>query len=143
MTAVVIDASVWVAAVDPRETGHAAARRFLIDLSERGTTILVPTLMRVEVACALRRRLDDGAAAVAQVAVLLDAPFIVEVALDRERAALAASLGAERRLRGADAVYAALAQAEGATLLSLDGELRERADAIAPEEWLRRSAEEK
>jgi predicted nucleic acid-binding protein len=137
VTAVVIDASVWVAAVDSREPGHAVARRLLSDLSDGGTTILVPSLMRVEVACALTRRLGDPAAAMAQVAALLDAPFIVEIPLDRGRAVHAASMGAERRLRGADAVYAALAHAEGATLVTLDRDMRERANAIAPEEWRR------
>ena len=39
---------------------------------------------------------------------------------------MAAELAAERQIRGCDAVYVALAQQCGATLITLDGQQRER-----------------
>lgn len=139
MTAVVVDASVWVAAADPTEVSHLSAHRLLLELAARRITILVPSLLRVEVACALRRRLGDGNGAVAQVRTFLDAPFVIEVPLDRERADAAMSVGVEQRLSGADAVYSALARSEDAVLITLDRELLERADGVTPADWVRRS----
>ena len=46
----------------------------------------------------------------------------------------AAVLAAEKRLRGADAVYAATAAATGSPLVTWDAELRARAAAVSPEE---------
>lgn len=139
MTAVVVDASVWVAAADATEVSHVSAHHLLIELAARHVTILVPSLLRVEVACALRRRRGDADGAVAQIRTFLDAPFVIEVPLDRERADAAMSLGVERRLSGADAVYAALARSEDAVLITLDRELLERADGVLPDDWLRRA----
>ena len=50
----------------------------------------------------------------------------------------AATLGAERFLRGADAVYAATAEATDGRLVSWDREQVERAGAITPQAWLDR-----
>lgn len=137
MTAIVVDASVWVAAADPKALHHGAARGALVELAARGDTIVVPSLARVEVACALRRRLADADGALLQVEAFFNAPFIIEVTLDRGQAEAAVRLGVEHRLSGADAVYAALARAADAILLTLDRELLERADGVSPEEWLR------
>jgi predicted nucleic acid-binding protein len=46
------------------------------------------------------------------------------------------SLGVEQRLSGADALYAALARAEDAVLITLDRELLDRAGGMSPAEWL-------
>jgi predicted nucleic acid-binding protein len=137
VTALVVDASVWVAATDPKAPHHAAAHGVLVEVAARQDTIFVPSLARVEVACALRRRLADADGALVQVQAFFSAPFIVEVALDRAQADSAVRVGVEQRLSGADAVYAALARAEDAVLLTLDRELLERADGVSPEEWLR------
>lgn len=62
--------------------------------------------------------------------------------LDRSLALLASAMGAEHRLRGADAVYAAVARKYGTCLVTCDDELRRRAavaiDALTPHEWLER-----
>jgi predicted nucleic acid-binding protein len=53
----------------------------------------------------------------------------------REIVVLALDLGIERRLRGADAVYAATAAHVGGRLITWDRELLERADARTPSAW--------
>lgn len=62
----------------------------------------------------------------------------------RTRARRAAKLAAALRLRGADAVYVALALEYGATLVTWDAEMLQRAPAamltMTPAEWLATNA---
>lgn len=90
MTPVVVDASVWVAAVDCHDPSHVAARDYLRQLAHGNVVVVVPMHARVEVAGALARR-------------------------------------------AADALYAAVASREGATLITLDREMIERANGVRPE----------
>lgn len=59
--------------------------------------------------------------------MLQELPNLTLVALDDALAEVAATIAADRALRGADAVYVAVAQRYGTTLVSLDHEQRERA----------------
>jgi predicted nucleic acid-binding protein len=69
----------------------------------------------------------------------LEVPGLVIHALDHELAAEAAEIAAACVLRGADAVYVATARRMDTTLLTLDRELRKRAERTAevrtPGEW--------
>jgi len=62
--------------------------------------------------------------------------------LDRTLALLAATMGAECRLRGADAVYAAVARRHGTCLITCDDELRRRTagviEVLTPKAWLKK-----
>ncbi len=60
------------------------------------------------------------------------APTLRLIFLSRALALAAANLAALHRLRGADAVYAAVAQQYGTTLISLDGEHLRRLAGIVP-----------
>ena len=117
-----IDASVWVNADSPAEPESASSRALLDRVAASRTIVIVPTLLRVEVAAAISRSRKDAALAQEYSARLAALPFVRWIALDTPLAARASTLAASNALRGADAVYAAVAQAHGCDLISLDKE---------------------
>jgi predicted nucleic acid-binding protein len=136
VTSAVIDASVWVAAVDIQDPSHASAQACLQSLVRHDVVVIVPVHARVEVACALARRFDAGLAQ-QLTETMFGAAFLREVPITGAFAREALILGTASRLRAADALYAALARSEDAVLITLDRELLERADGVIPADWLR------
>lgn len=117
-----VDASVWVNGFDQREAGHTTSRQLLEVLRTRALPILVPNLLLAEVAGTIRRTRQDPVRAEAFAATLERLPNVTVVALDVALGDLARALAAQDGLRGADAVYAAVAQQAGCTLISFDHE---------------------
>ena len=115
-----IDASVWTNADSPTESGSELSRVFLSHIASTRSLVVVPTLLRVEVAGAISRIRQDPALGLAYADRLGRLPFIQWIALDASLSERAAYLAAERGLRGADAVYAAVAVAHGCQLVSMD-----------------------
>jgi predicted nucleic acid-binding protein len=124
-----VDASVFLNAFNPYETGHEESHRLLARLQEEAVPIIVPTLLLPEVAAAVSRGRGDQALARGFAAALHRLPHLVWVPLDETLARQATDVAAQFRLRGSDAVYAAVALRFGATLLTLDGEQQERVRA--------------
>jgi predicted nucleic acid-binding protein len=104
-----LDASVLTRTIDPTEPNHADCLALLDRLRRDATPIVVPTLALVEVAGAISRARRDPIRARVFTATLRALPHITWVALDDEGAQRAAELAADHRLRGADAVYVAVA----------------------------------
>ncbi len=127
---VVIDASVYVSRLRRQEVHHIASVRLLETVAAREVTVLCPEILLPEVAAALARGLDDTELAYRAAAHLRMLPGHRFIAVDRALGTLATRLAAECRLRGCDAVYAALAQREGACLITWDKQQRERAAAV-------------
>jgi predicted nucleic acid-binding protein len=125
-----LDASVHVSALNPHEPESAASQAFLRLLYQRPIPLFCPTLLVVEVAAAIARTLDDADRAVALAVLVRDWPNQTLVPLDSPLADLATDLAARWRLRGADAVYAAVARQHGATLVTLD---RQQLERLSPE----------
>jgi predicted nucleic acid-binding protein len=121
-----IDASVWVNADSPTEPESASSRAFLDQAAAARTAVIVPTLLRVEVAAAIGRARRDAALAREYSEKLAALPFVRWVNLDTTLAARAVALAADHGLRGADAVYAAVALVHRCELISLDHEHLER-----------------
>jgi predicted nucleic acid-binding protein len=121
-----VDASVFLNAFNPYETGYAESHRLLSDLQSQASPIIVPTLLLAEAAAASARGRDDADLARAFAAALRRLPHLVWVAVDATLAQQAADLAAQHRLRGSDAVYVAVAVRFGSTLITLDREQRER-----------------
>jgi len=117
-----IDASVWVNAYSPAEPGQAASLALLTTLLSVGTKIVVPTLLPVEVAGVIARTRGNPDLAEQMAAALRALPSLQWVPLDDLLAERATQLAARHRLRGADAVYAAVAWLHGCDLVSLDHE---------------------
>lgn len=124
----VVDASVWVSALSQREPNHEASRRWLAAESASGLTI--PALALAETAGAVARRTgsaDDGRTAAR---MLRATPGLRLVSIDAEVGREAAEIAAEHRLRGADAVYVAVARLLALPLATLEREMLDRASAV-------------
>jgi predicted nucleic acid-binding protein len=136
-----VDASVFLNAFNPHEEGHAESLRMLAAISESGDPVIVPTLLVVEIAAALARATDDPVGATRYARATAALPHVMLVALTPMLALQAADLAAAHRLRGADAVYLAVARRYGTTLVSRDEEQRSRGSRVAtcltPEEALK------
>jgi len=117
-----IDASVWVNAFDRREPGHETSRRLLETLGTEAIPIAIPNLALAEVAGAVSRTRRDPSRARAFAMALAKPPNVTVVPLDHALANQAVGLAAQHALRGADAVYAAVAIQSNCTLVTLDSE---------------------
>jgi len=137
-----IDASVWLNAYSPAEQGQASSLALLTTLLSSGTTIVVPTLLSVEVAGVIARTRGNPDLAEQMAAALRALPSLQWVPLDDLLAERATQLAACHRLRGADAVYAAVALLHGCDLVSLDqehlGRLTSVVSTITPADALTR-----
>jgi predicted nucleic acid-binding protein len=123
----VVDASVWVSVLSAREPHHDQSRRWL--RSQSGP-ITIPALALSEVAGAVARRTgstEDGRTAVKTV---LATPELRIVSVTDDVGLDAAELAASYRLRGADAIYVAVARMLALPLATLDAEIEGRAAAI-------------
>lgn len=127
-----VDASVFLNAFNPYEEGHEESRRILAQMQDQTVPLIVPTLLLPEVAAAVGRGRDDANLARRFAAKLRGLPHLVLVPLDEPLALQAADVAAQHRLRGSDAVYAAVALRFGSTLVTLDREQRERVASVIP-----------
>lgn len=124
-----IDASVFLNAFNPYEEGHDASRELLAHLQRQSLPIVVPTLLLPEVAAAVSRGRQDEALAREFALALSRLPHLVLIPLDDTLARQALEVAASYRLRGSDAVYAAVALRFGSVLVTLDREQQERVSA--------------
>ena len=135
-----VDASVFINGFNPYEEGYEHSRRLLARMQEEAVPIVVPTLLLPEIAAAIRRGRDDQDLAHRFAVRLRRLPHLVLVPVDEVLAQQAADVAAQYRLRGSDAVYAAVALRFGSTMVTLDREQRERVAAVvtarAPSEAL-------
>jgi predicted nucleic acid-binding protein len=127
---IVPDASVWISRFLRHDPFHAASARWLRAWIGAGGTVVAPTLIVPEVAGAVIRRTGRLRLARQAVAELLHNPTVRLVDLDARLAEDAAVLAADRGIRGADAVYVALARREGVPLVTWDQEQLARAQAV-------------
>jgi predicted nucleic acid-binding protein len=121
---------VWVSRLVPVDLHHRASATWFAD-REAGRDLLVsPALMPPEVAGAISRRTGDGRLARRAVRSILGIPALRLVVLDEELALRSARLAADLAMRGADAVYVAVAERLGLRLVTLDAEQRRRAGRV-------------
>jgi predicted nucleic acid-binding protein len=125
-----VDASVFLNALARAEVGHADSSRCLAYLEAEAAPIVVPTLVIAKVAAAIGRSQRDPVLAVETAAGVGRLDHLSLISLDVRLAEEAARVAATHRLRGSDAVYAAVALRFGATLVTHDREQRERLDPV-------------
>jgi predicted nucleic acid-binding protein len=127
-----IDASVFVSAVRAEELYHTISRNFLRHLAEQGWHILCPTLLLPECAAAIARPTGNTELVNEAGSLIESLPGLHMVALELGLARRAAQIAILHRLRGADAVYAAVAEAFNATLITWDAEMLARCPEAVP-----------
>jgi len=130
----VVDASVWVSSLVTEDVNHDASRRWIDRQLSEGRPLYGPWILLPEVTGAVARRVGVGTLAqwvqhqidgyLGQLLILDD----LDEELARESARLAITLG----LRGADAVYVAVAVRRGIPLVTWDRDQRERSAAVVP-----------
>lgn len=122
----VADASVWVSALVAGEADHAASRAWLERRAQAERLVVGPSLLLPEVAAAISRRTGRPQLGHRAVSTLLRWPGLRIVAVDEELAQQAAQWAADLGLRGADAVYVAVASRIEVPLVTWDREQLER-----------------
>lgn len=123
----VLDASVWLNADSPAEPGHPHSRALLDALAaSTSPSIAAPLLLPVEVAGVISRARAQPDLARAIADAMLALPFVRWDALNDSLARRASELAAAHRLRGADAIYAAVAALHNCPLITLDHEQLDR-----------------
>lgn len=106
---------------------YARSRAFLEVARERGETLVAPALVIPEVAGAVSRRTESALLARGAVRAMKRLPVLRLVGLDESIVDSAGRLAAKCGLRGADAVYVAVAQRLSARLVTWDRDQTRRA----------------
>jgi predicted nucleic acid-binding protein len=130
--AVTIDASVFVNAFSPVEVGSDKSLVFILQLGKQNIPIIQPVLVLPEIAAALSRRQGSSEAALQLVKEIKSLPSITFINVDESISSLAVDIAANNRLRGSDAVYAAVALRFGTELITLDREQLDQLPKVLP-----------
>ena len=122
----VVDASVWVSVYHAPDLFHDRSMAWLQQQLHAGAILVAPLVVLAELAGPIARQTGDPDQAHQAVQQLRRLPQLYLVPVNEVLATLAAQLAADLRLRGADAVYVALAAQLGLPLVSWDREQIER-----------------
>jgi predicted nucleic acid-binding protein len=122
----VIDASVWVSRFLNDDTFHNISRSWLLETVASGQPLVGPTIVLAEVSGAIARRTGDTQFGYQIVHQIQQIPTLQPITVDVTLGQLAAQIASERRLRGADAVYVAVAKQLDLPLITWDRELLNR-----------------
>ena len=126
----VVDASVWVSYFMQTEETHSASRDWVSQQADAGTPILGPSHVLAEISGAVSRRTGREELGRVSSTVISRLPDFQLIPIDRELADVSASVAAGMKLRGADAVYVALALLMNFPLVTWDKEQLERGAPI-------------
>jgi predicted nucleic acid-binding protein len=126
----VIDASVYVALINARESSHASSWTWFEEAQSIQEPISAPVILLAEVAAAVSRGVGDPALAHRVVGQLRRSKVIELVPVTAAMAARAANIAADYRIRGCDAVYIALAEQLDDHLVTLDQQQLQRGTAV-------------
>ena len=117
-----IDASVFVNAFNPYEEGHTTSRQFMRLVHDGPVPVIVPLLLLPELAAAIGRGRQDANLAQEFAREVRELAHFTFVDIDETLAWQSVDVAAHQRLRGSDAVYAAVARRYNTTLVTLDQE---------------------
>lgn len=123
----VVDASVVVSRLVLHDVNHEASRHWLARHIAGGGLVIAPALLLPEVAGAVARRTGQPRLARRAVDAVLRLPELRLVPVDDVLARTAASVAGRLRVRGADAIYIAIAVGLRLPLVTWDTEQRDRA----------------
>jgi predicted nucleic acid-binding protein len=127
---VVTDASVWVSFFVAADANHAASRTWLDNHTHDRGMLVAPAILLTEVAAAISRRLGRPQFALQIAGTLSNFTPLRIVQMDAPLVAEATDIAANYSLRGADAIYVAVARRLGIPLLTWDGEQLARPTSI-------------
>jgi predicted nucleic acid-binding protein len=129
---IVIDASVWISFLVRQDVNSAVTRPWLTRILTEETAIAAPIILLSEVGGAISRRLGRADMGETAVNYLLSIPTLRLITMDRALGVRASQIAVNYQLRGADALYVAVAAKLAVPLVSWDREQLTRAsDLIA------------
>lgn len=126
-----LDANIYARDIDPNDPNYPDCHALIERLKQGDVRVVVPTLLLAELAASISRVRRDPMRARITVDALQALPFLEFVDLDRTLGQEAAEIAADRGVKGADAIYVAVARRYGSTLVTLDQEQATRAAPIA------------
>lgn len=126
----VIDASVYVTLVNAHESGHASGWAWFERTVMAGEEIVAPVILLAEVAAALSRGTGDPRLVQRVLQQLARSGLIELIPVSVPLAAQAAAIATNHGIRGCDAIYVALAEQLGDTLITLDEQQLARGGAV-------------
>ncbi len=122
-----IDANIFVRDIDTADPEHSSCHALLDLLQQRRLPIICPQIVLPEVAGAVSRTWQDPMRGRLAAQLLGELPNLTLLAVDAVLAQQTAEFAADLALRGMDAIYVVVAYRQNCTLISLDGEVRQRA----------------
>ena len=127
-----IDASVFVSSLRAMEFNAPASQAFLNHLRQERAVVVCPALALTETVAAIALTSRDTASAL-EAGITLDAlAGLSFIPLDSVLAREAAAIAAAHFIRGADAVYIAVALRHNTSLITWDNEMLQRGAAVVP-----------
>ena len=123
---ITVDASVFVNALSPDENRSDKSAEFISRMKQEDVVFIQPTLFIPEVVASIARKQDSTNIGLEILQELKKIPKLTLVGLDDDFADFASEVAANNRLRGSDAVYAAVALRFGTELVTLDKEQLDR-----------------
>ncbi|MGB6642060.1 MAG: type II toxin-antitoxin system VapC family toxin [Thermoanaerobaculia bacterium] len=126
----VIDASVYVSLANEADRYHDRCFKWFESCLRKQQPLAAPGLLLVEVAASIRRLTGSAKLARRVLSELQEAELIELYPLTAVRGEAAANLAASTGVRGADAVYLALARELEETLITLDRQQLERGKGV-------------
>ena len=133
----VVDASVWASYYIPDDIFYPISREWIRRQVEVLEVITAPAILLAEVGGAVSRRTGDSQQAFEALALMQRLPNFQVLEVDASLARFSADLAVDLRLRGADALYVALAQRLDIPLITWDREQLQRGiaavTALTPE----------
>ena len=127
---IAVDASVWVSGFTLQDAYHDVSRAWLATQHASNSLLAIPVICLAEVSGAISRVTGysgDGERAINQILAQSNLRILP---VDHPLGLVAAQLAAQLRLRGADAVYVALARRLNIPLATWDQELLQRAGQV-------------
>jgi predicted nucleic acid-binding protein len=130
MNFVVVDAIIWVSRLVPQGEHHERCQKWLAAQRAAGITLVSPSLLLPGVASAISRRTGDATLTERAVQNLQSLPGLRLIEMNQTVVQAAAQLASSCSMRGADSIYAAVAQQLNIPLVTLDLDQRTKAGKI-------------
>jgi len=127
---VVVDASVWVSRLVDRDEFHAVVKKWMDIQREQDITFVSPSLLLAEIGGVISRVTGKPELAVNAVKRVASLPDVRIVEMDKPLIEETARIASKYGLRGADAVYVAVAAQLNIPLATLDVDQRARASKL-------------
>ncbi|MCP5099073.1 MAG: type II toxin-antitoxin system VapC family toxin [Chloroflexi bacterium] len=127
---IVIDASVWVSFLVQQDANHKATQPWLTKTITNKAAIAAPIVLLAEVGGAISRRLGKADIGERTINQLLAIPSLRLVSIGHALGIQAAQIAANHQLRGADALYVAVASQLNIPLVSWDKEHLQRVSGL-------------